>query len=142
MSTAQYRDDETIGRGDPLWRRIPPWHVVDNGVGGFRISSAAFDDDTDGHPMSVILGAEVQRAKRDPRSCLEGCAQFGLASITAGFARDLGQGVQRNPLEVEPAHALAFGRKTKSVRKQFATAATNAWVIKPPAEVIDACLGR
>ena len=62
-----YEDDESILDDADLWRRIPPWHIVnDNNRGGKRISKAAFEDHPDGSPMSVVLGQEVLAAGRDP----------------------------------------------------------------------------
>jgi hypothetical protein len=138
MSTPEFKDDPTIANEDPLWRRIHPEHVVPNGEGGVKISSAAFSDSSNGHPMSVVLGVEVLRVGRDPRSCLKGSDDYGLAAITAGLARETKQGVQRDEIDEEPAHALVFGPKPKSVQRRYATAATRAWVVHPPEHVIEA----
>lgn len=125
-----YEDDPTIVDDAELWRRIPPWHVVeDKNRGGKRISKAAFEDHPDGSPMSVVLGGEVIASGRDAQSVVAGHAGFCLASVTAGLARSLNQGIMRKPLEEEPAHAEVFGKKTDSVRKRFARAAV--WVIAP-----------
>jgi hypothetical protein len=138
MNTPQYQDDPTVADPDPLWRRIPPYHLVPDGAGGIRISSASFDNDPDGDPMSVVLGLEVTRANRAPSSCLKGLDDFGLAAITAGIARENKQGIQRDATEEEPAHALVFGRKTDSIRKKFARSATRSWVVRPPEHIIEA----
>lgn len=121
-----YEDDPTIVDEAALWRRIPPWHIYfDENLGRRRPSSAAFDDDPDG-PMSVVIAAE----SRGPDSVLAGHDGYGLASLTAGFARGVGQGVARDPTEEEPAHALVFGRKTRRVRNKLVSA--SAWVVLPP----------
>jgi len=125
-----YEDDPSILNDDELWRRIPPWHVVEDGNrGGKRISKAAFEDHPDGSPMSVVLADEVKATGRDAHSIVEGYEEFCLASVTAGLARDLNQGVMRKPLDDEPAHAEVFGKKTDGVRKGFAREAV--WVIGP-----------
>ena len=125
-----YEDDKSIEDDSALWRRIPPWHLVeDKNRGGKRISKAAFEDHPDGSPMSVVLGAEVLAAGRDPQSVIAGHDDFCLAAVTAGLARSLNQGITRKPLADEPAHAEVFGKKTDSVRKRFARAAI--WVIRP-----------
>lgn len=125
-----YEDDPSILDDAELWRRIPPWHIVeDNNRGGKRISKAAFEDHPDGTPMSVVLGQEVVAAGRDRYSVIAGNDNFCLASVTAGLARSLNQGIVRKPRDIEPAHAEVFGRKTDGVRKRFAREAT--WVIGP-----------
>ena len=65
----------------------------------------------------------------EPASVLLGLEGFALASITAGLARECGQGVSRDPTDDEPAHALVFGKKTGSVRGRFAKECR--WVIEP-----------
>ena len=128
-----HKDDPSILDDAELWRRIPPWHIViDKNHGGKRISKAAFEDNPDGTPMSVVLGQEVLEAERDALSVLTGYETFCLASVTAGLARLLKQGIIRSPCDDEPAHAEVFGKKTDSVRKNFARAAT--WIIGPDAE--------
>lgn len=125
-----YEDDRSIADDSELWRRIPPWHLVeDKNRGGKRISKAAFEDHPDGSPMSVVLGAEVLATGRDPQSVIAGHDDFCLAAVTAGLARSLNQGIIRKPLVDEPAHAEVFGKKTDGVRKRFARAAV--WVIQP-----------
>jgi hypothetical protein len=64
MAVDDYSDDPSIPDDAELWRRIPPWHFVDDeNLRQIRPSSAAFEDDPDGSPMSVILGGET----RDPQ---------------------------------------------------------------------------
>lgn len=128
--SSPYEDDPTIADDAQLWRRIPPWHIVDDkNVGGKRISKAAFEDHPDGSPMSVVLGGLVLELGRTAESVVADHAGFCLASVTAGFARSLNQGVVRRPLVEEPAHAEVFGKKTESVRRRFAHEAV--WVIAP-----------
>jgi hypothetical protein len=125
-----YEDDATISNDAQLWRRIPPWHLVlDKNFGRIRPSSAAFDDDPEGTPMSVALGDDVLAAGREPVTVLAGHDDFFLASVRAALARSLKQGIVRRPTQVEPAHAEVLGRKTDSVRRKFARAAV--WVIAP-----------
>ena len=92
-------------------------------------------ESVDGHPMSVVLADLVTASGRGSADVLKGHEGFALAQITAGFARFKQQGVQRDPLPDEPAHALVFGNKTDSVRKAFAK--TCEWVIPPPDDVLD-----
>lgn len=86
MDFEEYGDDPTISDEAELWRRIPPWHVVsDQNSGQRRASSAAFDNDPDGSPMSVVLAAE----SGGPAAALAGHPEYALATITAGLARSL-----------------------------------------------------
>ncbi len=124
-------DDPTIGDDEPLWRRIPPTHFVfDKNLQCWRPSSAAFEDHPNGSPMSVVLGQEVLDASRTAESVLAGHDHFGLVSFTAGLAREKCQGIRRNPLPKEPAHAEVVGRKTKSVRRALAKG--SGWIVPPP----------
>lgn len=130
-----YIDDLTIADDSPLWRRVPPRHVIfDENRAAWRPSSAAFEDHPNGTPMSVVLGQEVLNAGRGPASVLAGHEGFGLVSFTAALAREKRQGIVRRPLPEEPAHAEVFGKKTESVRKAFAKSCF--WVMPPP-EVTD-----
>ena len=131
MDVDTLRDDPTIPDQAELWRRIPPWHFVrDENLGRVRPSSAAFDNHPNGSPMSILLAEEVTAAGRGPDTALSGHERFALASITAGLARDCGQGIAREPLPDEPAHGVVFGEKTKRTKKRLATGAQ--WVVPPP----------
>jgi len=127
---SDYVDDPTIENDSPLWRRIAPEQVIyDEKLGRYRPTSDAFQNHRNGTPMSVVLGQEVLAAGRAPESVLAGRESFSLVSITAGLAREKGQGIQRDPLPEEEAHAEVFGKKTKSVQKAFYRAST--WVLPP-----------
>lgn len=131
MTRDRYSDDLSIPDQAVLWRRIPPWHFVFNAnLQHWRPSSAAFDNDPDGNPMSVILAEAALEAGRTPVVVLSSHEGYGMAAIMAGFARACGQGVARDPVPEEPAHAVVFGPKPKSVRRQLAKEA--AWVLPPP----------
>ena len=130
MSAAEYTDDDTILREVELYRRIPPeWLVRDQNLGIVRPSSQAFQDSRDGTPMSVALSDVLLAAGREPGSVLAGLEGFALASITAGLARECRQGIQRDPIQEEPAHAFVFGKKTSGVKSRFAKECR--WVIQP-----------
>ena len=130
MEDTGYLDDATIPNRAELFRRIPPCHFVpDENSGALRPSSAAFNDHPNGSPMSVVLADVLAATGRNPDDVLADCRGFALAMITAGLARECQQGVAREPLEREPAHAVVFGRKTKPVMRKLATGAR--WVIPP-----------
>ena len=121
MPSAVYNDDPTIPNDAHLWRRIPKHHFVyDENIDEWRPSSAAFEDDTDGSPMSVFLATILQERGEDANAILVGHEDFAVASITAGLARSRSQMIVRDPLPESPAHALVVGNKTYSVRKEFA----------------------
>jgi hypothetical protein len=124
-------DDPTIVDTAQLWRRIPSaWVVFDENLRRNRPSSQAFNDHPDGSGMSVVLGDDLLASGRQPENALAGNANHFLASILAGLARECRQLVCRRPTAAEPAHAEVVGKKTASVRNQFARAAR--WIIPPP----------
>jgi hypothetical protein len=132
MAGPAFVDDPTIADDASLWRRIhPAWAVPDEYRGGWRVSSAAFDDSRDGSPLSVLLAAAVAATGRGPANILARHEGYSLASFTVGTARACGQGVARTPTPDEPAHASVFGPKTSRVKRNLANAAR--WVIGPPA---------
>ena len=126
----KYADDPTIQDDASLWRRVPPWHLVhDENLGVTRPTSAAFEDSPDGTPMSVLLAQVVADTGRGPQDAVSGYSGFALASITAGLSRSCKQGVAREPLTEERAHAVVFGPKPQSVRRKLAKGAD--WIIPP-----------
>jgi len=130
MENHEYIDDPAIPNSEDLWRRIHPlWAVPDNNSGGWRVSSAAFDDSTDGSPLSVLLATVVAKTHRTADDVITHYAGYFLASITAGTAREYGQGIDPTPTPDEPAHASVFGKKTASIKRNLATRAK--WVIAP-----------
>lgn len=129
MTDIQYTDDLTISDDADLWRRIPPWHFYyDENIAQIRPKSAAFDNDPDGSPMSVVIAAESS-----PEAVLAEHEGYALASFKAGLARECNQLVVRDPLPTEPAHALVVGAKSKGTRRRLAREAS--WVIPPPPAV-------
>lgn len=132
MDYSNLEDDSTIRDECELLRRIPvkpKLNVIwDDNQSRWRPSSASFRDHSNGTPMSIVLKDELDKTGRDPAEVLIGHANFALASITAGFARNHQQRVAREPRPKEPAHGIVIGEKKKSGKK-MAKAAT--WVIPP-----------
>jgi len=127
----QYVDDPTVLDLDFLWRRIPwVWCIFDENMGAMRPTSQAFHDSENGHPMSVLLAKVMLEKGRGSNDALQGLERFALASLTARSVRDLKQGIARDPLLEEPAHAVVFGEKKKSVSKKMAKLAQ--WLVPPP----------
>lgn len=133
MSDEQYTDDPTISGDSILWRRIIKEQIVEDQNRGIkRPSSAAFNNHPNGTPMSVALeDVFYKETSKNPSDYLKGHDNVvALASFTAGFARELKQGITRSPLPNEPAHAEVFGEKPRRIRKAFAN--KSQWVIPPP----------
>ena len=93
-------------------------------------SSAAFEDDADGDPMSVYRRDVIDSEGGDVRRVMAGHARFALASLTAAQVRSKRQTVFPDPLPEESSHAKVCGPKPESVRRWFASEA--GWVIPPP----------
>lgn len=126
-----FPDDPAISDEAALLRRIPPWHFVsDEKLGRTRPSSAAFEDDADGDPMSVYRRDVIESEGADLQRVMVGHLGFGLASLTAGQVRSKHQTVFPDPLPEESSHAKVCGQKTDAVRRWFAKQAI--WVIPPP----------
>lgn len=125
----RFPDDPRCAGGVRLLRRIPEWHVYyDKNRGCVRPSSAAFEDDGDGSPMSVYRRDVIDDEGGEPARVMVGHAGFGLASVGAGEARSKNQTVCSDPLPEESAHAVVCGPKPKSVRRWFARNAD--WAIE------------
>lgn len=123
-------DDPAIGDTAVLWRRIhPAWIIMDDNAGQMRVSSAAFDDSSDGSPLSVLLADVVIQTNRNAQDIVAKYEGYALAAIDAGLVRKNGQGVAATPEPDEPAHGSVFGSKTKANKRGMAKAAV--WVIKP-----------
>lgn len=132
MPPTEFIDDASITDSAKLWRRVPPRHFIfDANLGRVRTSKAAFDDDEDGSPTSVVLADLVAASGRSPADVLQDHPGFALVALTAALARSKQLGVARDPLPGEPAHALLFGKKTDSVRRALAKG--SEWIV-PPSE--------
>ena len=126
----EFPDDPVIHNEDLMLRRIPPFHIVpDENSGGHRPSSAAFDNDKDGAPMSVYRQTVIESSGGAIERVMKGHAGYALAAISAGDLRSRDQTVHNNPLPDEPAHAVVCGDKTKGTQRFFSRSAV--WVIPP-----------
>ncbi|GJM23624.1 MAG: hypothetical protein DHS20C16_00390 [Phycisphaerae bacterium] len=122
----EFIDDPTIENDAELWRRVHPKLIVaDENRNSIRVSTAAFNDPS----MSVVLAKAVLESGRTARDVLVGREGFALTSITAGLARECNQGIARDPVDDEVAHAVVFGNKPRSVKKTFVR--HSQWVIPP-----------
>ena len=132
-----FPDDPAVTNEANLFRRIPPkHHVFDKNSNRWRPSSAAFEDDGDGDPMSVYLSSVLAAENRSPLTVLVNHDGYSLAFITAGFAREKGQTVHPDPLPDETSHAVVCGEKgnnnRSAPRKQFALNAVWFVLNEPP----------
>ena len=127
-------DRKEIDNADDLYRRIHPDHINPETN---EVSSAAFSG-ADSFNLSVDLGRLTT-----PEWCMDATARFnaqcaGVASFTAGNARDLSFLVEHEPLSEDhpdgpnPAHTLVIGEKDKPKRKPArALARACRWVWPP-----------
>lgn len=105
-------DDATIPDSAELLRRIHPnWWVPDKRTGERRLSTAAFDNSTNGTGTSVVISADSSA-----EAVLQGYTGYGLAS-PAALPRQHGQGVRRVPDDRVPGHAQIEGEKPRSVKQ-------------------------
>lgn len=125
-----FSDDTTIANSEGLYRRIHPiqWKYVKE-INDYRVTSAAFKDNRS--QISVDLSSLTTPQEALARAARKDIT-YALASITADDARKQEQGVVRNPLEDNPAHALIIGQQPDRVCKALARIAR--WVIPPPKE--------
>ena len=118
-------DDPSIPDDAVVWRQIVPLQIVtgEDGVGALP-STGAFDDSSDGDPMSAILASKG----RDPKSAVpKRYPDAGVVAFTAKFLRSLGLELERAPEPDEPDHILVRGKKTGSVKKKLKKSAE--WVV-------------
>ena len=128
----KFTNDPKVADSVALLRRIPHWHFYfDRRLGRKRPSSAAFEDDGDGDPMSVYRLDVVESEGGDAQRVMAGHPGFALASLTACQARSRLQTVFPDPQPEESSHTKVCGPKTDAVRRWFASQAV--WVIEPPA---------
>jgi len=118
-------DDPTIEDSTRVYRRISRLHVDSDptSVDGYKITSAAFTDPSDGTQMSVHVGDTLSNRSLKVSSLLDLHPAAGLVSISAKEIRDLGLIIVRVPLPNDPAHAEIHGRKSKGTRRSLAKAA-------------------
>lgn len=113
---------EEILDDDRLWRRIHPTQTQEDG-GRRRVTSAAFTDER--------LSVDLARIQEHYTRTLIGYSGYGVAEIQAGFARSLGQQVIHRPLAENPAHSQIEGRKSRSVARSLAKAASDRMLVWP-----------
>ncbi len=119
MST--FTDDSTIDDNETIWRRVSD-AVDDSNLNRKRPSTACFLQDGPDGPVSVYLASEAISHK----IVMENAKEPFLVELNAGFIRQLGIGIIRDPSSGGPGHALLTGRKTRGKRNKMAKAAT--WV--------------
>jgi hypothetical protein len=112
-------DDTTVLDDAVLWRRVHHlfWQQVQ---GGWRISSGAFDNASDGSGMSVHLADIAVVEDRSLESLLPDPAdEFGMVALTANHVRKQSQIIVREPEPDDPTHAEVIGLKPTKVRKRL-----------------------
>ena len=93
-------------------------------------TSAAFEDDPDGGPMSAYRGDVIESEAGDVRRVMTGHQGYALVALTAGQVRSKLQTVFPDPLPEESSHVKVCGPKTKATRRWFSQ--QGEWAIPPP----------
>jgi hypothetical protein len=116
-----------VAPDDKALRRVRPLHVVRDpkAPGGRRASAAAFEDDSDGSPMSAYLKSIVIELGLTDADVVHGKETgWAVASIPVGVLIDEEQIVEPDPISdppephpCDPAHALVHGVKTPKGRR-------------------------
>lgn len=130
-------DDATIDDEETILRRVPPWQIVwDDNLQTSRPSSAAFDDDSEGDPMSVYLARVLDQMGLTAAHTLDGHeAGFAVAALSVGAVRGEQQVVLRDPEPgppthtCDPAHGLVAGKKATKRRQRIGK--TASWAVAP-----------
>jgi hypothetical protein len=117
-----------VSSSETTYRRIQPVLVVDDPKAptGKRASSAAFNDDNDGSPMSVYLKSIVYGIGCDKSSVADGKEKgWGVAATPVQKFLDEEQRVKPAPVTnakiphiCDRAHALVVGDKTSKKRRE------------------------
>lgn len=105
-------DDATISDDSRLWRRIYPEWIHTEADGSHRPSSVSFID-----RLSFELSVHVA-AMTTIDAVLANYPTHSVAEIDAGFIRDLGYALVREPTPSDPSHALICPSPTKSHAKR------------------------
>lgn len=125
MSGGDFSDDQGIPDEETLYRRIHPLQVKRRPDGTIeRIGSNAFRDSSDGSPCSIALASKLVEHGLEPGDLLRGYEHMGLASFTAGQARECGFGLLHTPKDGEPAHGdLTGDKRAQKPRRRLAALA-------------------
>lgn len=124
MGTDEAQDDPSIKDDDVVWRRVP-WISVTYKNGRPEAQSGAFNDSSDGTPMSVDIASLCTSARESMGIC-----DGGLVELRVGDLREQGFGVLRHPEAGNRAHAYVTGKKSSGKRRRIARLAK--WKIEPP----------
>lgn len=122
-------DPSSVADDHRLLRRIPPiLFLNDANTGEYRPSSAAFDNDAEGGPMSTYHEPTVLGLGLPIEAPLIDHEGYGLASLEAGALRSLQQRVALQPDDsghpCDPAHCAVAGSKNGKRRSKIRALAT------------------
>jgi hypothetical protein len=120
-------DDPTISDALALLRRINPLFMVDDGDGGTRLSSNAFNDmpdqESDVRAVSALVESKVIELGGSAESLVEELPNWGVVAVGVELVRACGLGVVWAPTEREgrfsAAHVHVFGAKSKAVKRRL-----------------------
>ena len=84
--------------------------------------------------MSVHLSSVLAAEKLEVKTVLLGHDRYALVRFSARLARELEQGIIRDPQYGDPAHGLVVGDKRESIRRKLSIA--SEWVVTPDQELL------
>jgi len=118
VASSPQDDLKAVPNGSSVYRRIAADWWIDDGEGGRRVSSQAFQD-KDGY-MSVAVGAVLDEMELGPEAALNGHEGYGLARLDVSFLRlTVHLGLTCLPTESEPWHGGVWGKKTSGVKNRL-----------------------
>lgn len=129
MDYSTVEDDASIGNDCNLLRRVkikPHCIIWDHNQNRWRPTSASYKDHPNGSPMSIVLQDELERIGLKPEDVLADYKEYGLAAITAGFAREQNQRIAKEPMPNDPAHGIVIGNKKRAASRMAKKA---QWVV-------------
>ncbi len=130
----------SVSSDDQGFRRVRPLHLVKDPkvVGGWRASSAAFEDDSDGASMSVYLRSIVLDIGLTDKDVVAGKeTKWAVAAIPIQVLVEEEQVVEPDPIvnalvshPCDPAHALVNGvKKPKTRRERISKASPLVFIV-------------
>ena len=126
----KFPDDPSIANGETLLRRIPERHFLfDKNLNRWRPTSAAFQDDEDGDPMSTYHKELIESEGGTVDRVMRGHGSYGLVALGVGMVRAKDQSVHPDPLPEERSHTQVCGPKPRKTCRDFAKDAV--WIVPP-----------
>ena len=132
MPGRDHKADTSIPDDAILWRLVNPHFQKDDGHGGIRFTTQAFQNRPESQATSFFLADVVRESGRVVEDLVADRPGFGVVAISVRDVRSLGLKVIRDPTDDEPAHVLVPGKKTGAIRTGLKKAAQ--WVVRPSSD--------